>query len=228
MTEHRSFPPPDQADARFDAVVRRGRALRRRRQIGAGAGAGGVLALAAVAVIVATGGSGGDPDSGVVADSPTTTTTTTTTTLPPADPQITLEQVDGVIVVGVSDDDAAGTSSIPARQCVTLRLVDGEGPAVSEATGCTDEVAADAIRVLYPSGGVEIGCAATVVNGPGAEPVVETPLSSTFRFQPDASVPVGDYTVEVTAVSGIGDGCAPSDTGEHEDVSTASLDLTVG
>ena len=69
-----SYPPVGDPD-RLDAIVRRGRSLRRRRQLGAaGAGAGGALAVVAVAVLVVGGGS--DMPDQMVADDPTTSSTT--------------------------------------------------------------------------------------------------------------------------------------------------------
>ena len=60
VADRRKFPSLDDP-TRFDAIVGRGRALRRRRQLGVGAGAGGGVAAVALAVVMVT-GSGGAGD----------------------------------------------------------------------------------------------------------------------------------------------------------------------
>lgn len=210
MAEH-SFPPLGDPD-RFDQIVRRGRFLRRRRHAGIGAGAGGGVAAVALAVLLVS-GAGTPSTPQVVADdgpSDTTTTTTTTTTIPAPPPDRLVAEVDttgGVITVAVTDP--ARPVSGAARQCVSVTLTGASGD-TAEATGCDDIPAVDGIVTveLPNTGGVLIGCAAVVEREP-AGPGADTELvSTTFELTPPSDLTPGDYTVEVSATSGVGDGCA--------------------
>lgn len=225
MAERRKFPPLDDP-ARFDAIVGRGRRLRRRRQIGVGAGAGGSVAAVALAVVLVTGnGGGGDRiRHDIVADDDQleaveTTTTTTTTTVPAALPsEFTAQvEVDGDELV-VTLTDPAQPASGDSKQCVYLTL---EG-----STGATEVVACDnmapavdgEIPVEVPNTDALIGCAATL---DPARPVPEEtePKSTTFRMTVPSDLAPGEYSVTVSATSGIGDGCAG--TGDEAEPGTA-------
>ena len=227
-----SYPPVGDPD-RLDAIVRRGRSLRRRRQLGAaGAGAGGALAVVAVAVLVVGGGSG-TPDQ-MVADDPTTssTTTTTTTTVPTAPATMTVELLAGPpLQVRVDDpaqplgdgtqqcllasayDPAAAEGALPVAQgwnCAGGSSGDGQADVVLESTtdiGAGADLGAEVGPDLGTGSQVEIGCPAAIYN----EPVDSTgtqPGATTFSISAP-SLPAGQYRVRVEAVSGIGDGCAP-------------------
>lgn len=227
-----SYPPVGDPD-RLDAIVRRGRSLRRRRQLGAaGAGAGGALAVVAVAVLVVGGGSG-TPDQ-MVADDPTTssTTTTTTTTVPTAPATMTVELLAGPpLQVRVDDpaqplgdgtqqcllasayDPAAAGGALPVAQgwnCARGTSDDGQADVVLESTtdiGAGADQGAGVGPDLGTGSQVEIGCPAAIYN----EPVDSTgtqPGATTFSISAP-SLPAGQYRVRVEAVSGIGDGCPP-------------------
>lgn len=228
-----SYPPVGDPD-RLDAIVRRGRSLRRRRQLGAaGAGAGGALAVVAVVAVLVVGGGSGTPDQ-MVADDPTTssTTTTTTTTVPTAPPVMTVELLAGPpLQVKVDDpaqplgdgtqqcllasayDPAAAEGALPVAQgwnCARGTSDDGQADVVLESTtdiGAGADQGAGVGPDLGTGSQVEIGCPAAIYN----EPVDSTgtqPGVTTFSISAP-SLPAGQYRVRVEAVSGIGDGCAP-------------------
>lgn len=236
--------PPVGDDERFDAIVSRGRHLRRRRQLGLGAaGAGGAVAAAVLAVVVFTAlpSSGGDPviaDQDDTATTTTVTTTTTTTAAPTTDGttiQIDADQRPVRVVVADPVQPVATGTDPPAHQCVVATLTDAAGAPVGEATACRDATEPDApVQVtLTPigaggaqidpggaqvdPGGAQIGCAATAER---LDPVERTtvPATSTFLVGPPASLAAGTYTLTVEAVSGIGDGCpGPSSPESNED-----------
>lgn len=250
----RSYPPVGDPD-RLDSILQRGRSLRRRRQlVASGAGAGGALAVALVAVLV-LGGSGGDPDDAqVVADDDTTTTTApTTSTTVAADPGMTVELLDGPARIRVEDPaqpDGDGT-----QQCLWVRVLDpsGSGVAIAEGTQCAPGLSGggSAALALVPTTSsesgtgpdaevgpgpdlgqgtpVEVGCAAAVTR-PATEAVNGTatrPGTTTFTLSAPELAP-GAYTVEVVAVSGIGDGCPPEQEGlERENEAEATGTLTL-
>jgi hypothetical protein len=214
----------------------RGRSLRRRRQLGvAASGAGGALAVALVAVLLVGGSGSDDQNERIVADDPTTTVaTTTSTTAPPAEMRV--ELVPGppaaIRVVDPAQPAAEGT-----EQCLTvsIRALDApsDAAAVAEGTMCAPGVSSDGVTDLAlvlttssesGSGPVEIGCAPSVERpAPAAVASTETrPGSTTFVISaPD--LPPAEYQVVVSAVSGIGDGCAPQQAGfERENVADGS------
>jgi hypothetical protein len=210
----RSFPPVDDP-ARFDRIVQRGRALRRRRQLGVGAGAGSGVAAMALAVVLITGN--GSTSDQVVADGDrrpqvevtSTTTTTTTPPSPPTELTVELDADPGAITVVITDP--AAPVSEDSRQCITVSL-EGETGDTAEAYVCDDVPAVDGtIDVdLQSTGGVLINCAASMTRPPPDQPAeYDTELRrSTFTMTPPAGLAAGDYTVSVGATSGIGDGCA--------------------
>jgi hypothetical protein len=242
-----SYPPVGDPN-RLDAIVQRGRAMQRRRQYGAaGAGAGGALAVVLVAVLVFGGGSGEDDQ--LLADDGTTTTETTTTTTAPA-PEMTVELVQGPPAQIVVDDPAQPVGE-GTQQCLTVAAyepdttpADGALP-VAEGTVCAPGLSANGVSdlALVPTTsseagpGVDIGetpdlgtdrteinCAASVVR-PAADAVASTetqPGVTTFTISAPDLAP-GQYRMVVSAVSGIGDGCAPEQDGlEREHVAETS------
>ena len=247
MAERRKFPSLDDP-TRFDAIVGRGRALRRRRQLGVGAGAGGGVAAVALAVVMVT-GSGGTGDRiqrDIVADDDKVeaveTTTTTTTTVAPAPPPT--EFVAAVRTEGdqitVELIDPAQPASEEARQCVLVTLEGAAG--ATEAYSCDDVPAVDGVTPvdLPNTDGVLIGCAGQTLNPEGLPPVeYETELASTtFSMKVPSDLAPGEYTVRVDATSGIGDGCAgtgdeaapgaPAAAGAAEYTASATATITVG
>lgn len=241
-----SYPPVGDPN-RLDAIVQRGRLLQRRRQYGAvGAGAGGALAVVLVAVLVFGGGSGQD-DQLLADDGTTTTETTTTTTTAPA-PEMAVELVQGPPARIVVDDPAQPVGD-ESQQCLTVAAyepdttpADGALP-VAEGTVCapgqsgngqadlalvptTSSEAGPGAEVTPDLGGsrTEINCAASVVR-PAADAVASTetrPGVTTFTISAPDLAP-GQYRMVVSAVSGIGDGCAPEQEGlERENVAETS------
>lgn len=247
-----SYPPvgdPNRLDA---IVQRGRSLQRRRQYGAAGAGAGGALAVVLVAVLVFGGSSGGrssDNDQ-LLADDGTTTTveTTTTTTTAPA-PEMTVELVQGPPAQIVVDDPAQPVGE-GTQQCLTVAAyepdttpADGALP-VAEGTVCAPGLSTDGQADLAlvpstsseagpgvdlggtpdPSGGrTEINCAASVVQpAPDAVASTETrPGRTAFTISAPDLAP-GQYRMEVSAVSGIGDGCAPEQEGQRENVATTS------
>jgi hypothetical protein len=251
------YPPVGDPD-RLSSIVQRGRSLRRRRQLGtAGAGMGGALAVVAVAVF-AFGGGSDTTDQLVADDATTTsitsTTTTTTTSVAPATMTVQLlagppaqirvddpeqpvgENTQQCVTVGVFDSSTtAGDGSFPVAEgtmCAPGLSTDGTAdlallPTTSSETG-TDQ-GAEVGTDLGTGSRTEIGCAASVVR-PVPEDVAGTqtqPGVTTFTVSaPD--LPPAEYRVVVSAVSGIGDGCAPEQTGlerEHVAETAAVVDL---
>ena len=239
------YPPVGDPD-RLDSILQRGRSLRRRRQLGtAGAGMGGALAVVAVAVFAFGGGS--ETSEQLAADATTTTSV--------APPRMTVELLDGPARIRVVDpEQPAGENT---RQCVTVGVFDASTTAsdgsfpVAEGTTCapgpSTDGAADLALVLTTSSeagtdqGAEVGtdlgtgspteiiCAASVVR-PAPEDIASTqtqPGATTFTLSaPD--LPPAEYRVVVSAVSGLGDGCAPEQNGyERENVEDADGVLTL-
>lgn len=242
-----SFPPVGDPD-RLDAIVRRGRSLRRRRQLGtAGAGVGGTLAVV-LAVVLVLGGGGGTTDPNIVANDPTssTTTTTTTTTTPQMPPELTVSVNAGPPATILVEDPAQPVGDT-TKQCVTVTvfgpLVEGVDPAdqpvAGEGTQCAAGLSMNGSAVLdirsataaapgeiqidpVPGGAPDlIGCAA-VIERPPLEDVTSdavAPGRSTFRISAPDLTP-GEYRLEVSAVSGLGDGCYPEQPGFERENST--------
>jgi len=219
-----SFPPLGD-ESRFDAIVHRGRLLRRRRRAGVSAGAGSAVAAAVVAVVLLTGTSpsGGDP---VIADRDDVPAESTTTTTEPAPPstglQVEIVSADEHGIEVTVDDPArpvARPEDEPAKQCVALQILDENGNVVAEGYPCADPAVpggtATSELTWIPPGGAQIGCAAIAVRVDAVERTTE-PASSTFEIAPPDDLPVGTYSVEVTALSGIGDGCPGTTDGTTE------------
>ncbi len=229
-----SYPPVGSPD-RYDMIVQRGRALRRRRRYTLGAGAGGtVVAIALAVVFVTSGGDGGDDlnateVAGETTIATTTTTTTTTTTLPPSVGDVTVAIDPATRTVTVSDLTLPVSEA--SRQCLHLGLRSPDDQLVAELHQCNyyEIPAPGAISLdLLPAEGTEISCA-TNVERPLSPPVGAAEFISTFVYGV-AEIPPGEYSLTAGATSGIGDGCAyAEDTsiGFVEDVNfeTATIEI---
>jgi len=247
MSDHRppSFPPLGD-DSRFEAIVTRGRALRRRRQLGVGAGAGGAMvALVLVAVLVTAGApaSSGDPVFADQDDTTASSTTTVSTTTTPDSSETTavagaealqaqVEVADGAgagaaapLTVTVEDParPVAQPDDEPAHLCVSVSISDASGRTAANGHACTtgDSPTGETVMVeltRIEPGGVELlPCAAGAVRLDEAVERSTEPASAAFDLVPPVDLPSGTYSVEVTAVSGIGDGCpGPSADGSTE------------
>lgn len=214
--------PPVGAPDRYDMIVQRGRALRRRRQYTLGAGAGGtVVALAlAVAFVTGVGNSNDVVRSELADDGPTTESTTTTV--------IALEQI--AVVIDDGNDPAPIVLTDPefpvildAQQCAQITLRDAEtGLAVAEGRGCRYADATSNVGhvdvPLRAANGVEIGCATTEtrVDEAALAEYTTAEVSTSYSYTIEESLPSGEYELEVSATSGLGDGCAGSEAGTTE------------
>lgn len=207
-TTQRSFPAPEDAAARYDAVLRRGRRLRRRRRLARGAGAGGTLLAGALAVALVMDGS----HSEVRTADPAT----------PAQFMSVHTEVsdDGVLTVTVQDPSFPDDPR--AQQCVTVSLSPEDGPPSATAEG--QDCGPDDGVVDWPvtaSGGVLLSCAATQDATDPSPPHVKRTRAETGRFRlplPVDELPPGRYRLTVLAVSGIGDGCDPTAPNELETI----------
>lgn len=221
-----SYPPVGDPD-RYDMIVQRGRALRRRRRYSLGAGAGGTVVALAVAVVLITGGnSGNDVDATEMAADPTTTTTTevTTTAVPAVVTSPYKEgEVGGALTpsAGTIDvDDPAAPVSVDTQQCVQLMLTTTDGAPVAEGRGCAypENAEGPVVIDLVPSE-VQIGCPQVGITRGEPSSGVDQPFSSSFTYRADPSIDPGTYELHVEIVSGVGDGCAGPVEGSTEDES---------
>lgn len=225
--------PPAGDPNRFDAIVERGTALRRRRR-GTAIGAMGsfvvVIGLAAVLIV----GRPGPASSSVVADGPgvgSADTTSSTTTAPSTEMSVEVTDDGDRIVVTV--DDPMQPVSEYSRQCVHASLFPVENPAaldpVAEGSICdlypgvTEQTDSNEL-LLVPTTSVVIGCAA-VGHGSLPEPIRTAPRSSEVQLSTGDVAP-GTYRLVVTASSGIGDGCLP-DPQPNERRTTAASTIVV-
>lgn len=245
VADRRKFPSLDDP-TRFDAIVGRGRALRRRRQLGVGAGAGGGVAAVALAVVMVT-GSGGAGDRlqhDIVADDDkveAVETTTTTTTAPPALPTEFVAQVetDGDELT-IELIDPAQPDSENSKQCVMVTL-DGGAAGATERWACDNEAPpVDGVTTvdLPNTGGTLVGCPGSLNRD--VEPIGDTTRtkSTTFSMKVPADLAPGEYSVTVDATSGVGDGCAgtgdeaapgaPAAAGAAEYQASDEATITVG
>lgn len=231
--------PPVGDDARYDRIVARGRSLRRRRQLTGVAGAGGALAVVALVATMAV-SLGSDPSSDAeetFAEPPTTSTTTTT--LPD---ELTIDVLDAspLQIVVTDPEQPVGVGVEESEQCLGVVVyadeatMDSGGFATHEGWACgkgDGDAAAVPLRVteIDPTapelGGANVGpCGVTISN---SEPETSgTALGkTTFTL---TTLPAGSHWVELSVVSGIGDGCAPEqDPYERENIQTLSTAITV-
>jgi hypothetical protein len=164
MSAPTHFPPTSDPDARYDAVVRRGRELRRRRRLATTAGAGGgiaagILALALIAGSL-TGNGGGDELATTATDgsaevAPTVLSPSEATGDPtglsrsegaPAevptvaiegdDMQVGAPRVDGDVLTVVVVDPAQPLD-VRSRICVLVTMTSTDGQPGAEGTACT-------------------------------------------------------------------------------------------
>lgn len=229
----RSYPPVGDP-TRLDAIMHEGRTLRRRRRLGAaGAGAGGTLAVVLAVAVVLGGPGGGSANPEVVADDPTSTTSTTSTTVAPMPDEMTVTIASGPPATIVVEDPAQPVGAT-SRQCVTVALYlpapddatgaptsfVGEGTSCAPGASLNGEAVVDITPASVDLGSPQIGCASSLDNPPpaGASSDTATPGRTTFRISAPEVAP-GDYSIGVSAVSGLGDGCAPEQSGfEHENI----------
>lgn len=225
-----SFPPPSRPEQRYDAVVARGERLRRRERNRRVLATSGVAAVAVLAIgigVLATRGGASDVDP--VAS---TTTTTTSTTAPVSEVLVVTASVeDDTIAVDV-DDSSVPTGDLTLA-CVHVRL-QPEGPAqmaVATGSACWYPTDGDGVidAPLLPSNGVDVGCSVSVAHPDDAAPppTGTGPLNRSFRFTLPADLPTGSYIAEVTGVTGIGDGCPPSNVGELEESTNAKVSIEI-
>ena len=221
-----SFPPVGAPD-RYDMIVQRGRALRRRRRYTLGAGAGGTVVALAVAVVLVTNGGPEEPTITELADKGTTTTeaivtadegtATTTSTVPmPDEMTVTIDAATSTVLV----QDPKQPVHDDAKQCLYLQLTDPAGNFVAEGSGCNTGTGPVEIPLNPP--GVELGDACTLEPYDPAE-LAALPTggaSSDFVYRIDPEISAGEYEMTANAVSGLTDGCADTNdrTFERENV----------
>ena len=195
-----SYPPVGSPD-RYDMIVQRGRALRRRRRYTLGAGAGGTVVALALAVVFVTGGGAGDEVHTDLAEDPTTTTEATTSTTTTVPPQVSL-RVDTTTSPGeVVVSDLEFPLVTDAQQCVLLTLRSpSTGTAVAGAWQCryVEAPASDEqrdIKLPLAEDGLEIECAKSETRIDENELVdpVTAAVSTTFAYDIDDRVPAGEY-----------------------------------
>lgn len=241
--------PPVGDDARYDRIVARGRSLQRRRQLTRVAGAGGALAVVALVAAMAV-SVGSTSDDAVVADTPTTAAPTTTVEPAPEQGSLSIDVPDAsplqIVVTDLAQPVGPGT-----QQCLNISVYQSEAAmqngalATHEGSECEKE-SGGARRVELPvvaegsateGGGVDLG-EGTSVDGTNVGPCA----SQISNIEPETSgtsvgettfvvtdLPSGSYWVELSAVSGIGDGCPDEQAPyERENIETVSRTITVG
>lgn len=226
------FPPVGSPD-RYDMIVQRGRALRRRRRYTLGAGAGGTVVALAVAVVLISSNGSSDVTSAEFADgSPATTgVTTTSSTLPPVPTVMGVRIETGTSPATITVEDPAQPVSDESRQCVLLTLSSADDDVVAEGWGCNDPLTPSGLVSvqLLATDGVAIGCARQESRLDPAD-YEDTPtevVSTSFTYQTDSSLPKGDYELTASATSGIGDGCVGSVPGSTEIEASAEASAMV-
>ncbi len=232
-----SFPPPTDAAARYDAVVRRGHVLRRRQRLARGAVASGAALALVLVVVLAAGAMGGSDGGGTRRQDVVTgpvVTDTTPTTIDPDKLLVTATAVgDGAVEVHVTDPTmpiADGT-----QMCVNVRVdPDRSKDPIPKLDGracwTLGPDAATTASELVPLDGAYVGCAATATKSDTVPPTEGVATHEhDFRFTLPAGVAPGTYVVTATGVSGVGDGCDPvGQPGEIEKSDNATTKLTVG
>lgn len=222
---------------RFDEIVTRGSAMRRRRRFLSATGAG-VTGLACLALVVGLGMNvGSKADRSVVADRGTTSsqsanaaeTNNTVTSHDPIPAFLSVEPSDSELTIQLNDQrtavpadpDATLPSSLFSQQCVTVTLADKSDTTVAEGTACRQIGASfgdeNAIRVeLNRTDGVSVGCAAVAERLENPLTLRFEPIGTTFVAALPADLPPGTYTATVIGVSGFGDGCDGGSTQVEE------------
>jgi len=238
MTKDIHFPPPSRPDARFDAIVDRGRSIRRkdrmRRALVTAGTAALVLLVIGVGVIGATRGDRRvDP-------------VTPPTTAPSTEMEVTATAEHDAVVVDVDDPRAAAGDGTGA--CVLVRIQpDGEARvAPSEAYACWNPtVGSDATVVAMSPATAEVGCATTLERDPtddrsatteasGTAPGTAAPpsgptgeLHHTFRFTLPTGLPAGTYVAEVQGTTGPGEPCPTAElpAGAHRASDSTAVEV---
>ena len=203
-----SFPPVGSPD-RYDMIVQRGRALRRRRRYTLGAGAGGTVVALAVAVVLITNGGSDDANATEFASDGTTTTEAvveTTTSVPmPETMTVTVDPDTSTILV----QDPAQPVHDDAKQCVYLRLTQPDGTFVAEGSNCNASPdPGRACRSIPRASRSAAACQLNRYEQSELQTEETAPASSTFLYELDPSLNGGPYELTVSAVSGLTDGCA--------------------
>ncbi|MCX6523647.1 MAG: hypothetical protein NTX58_02610 [Actinobacteria bacterium] len=223
-------------DARFDAIVKRGTAMRRGRNTKRAAtfGSLGIMA-AAIAVFALVDTSEPSQASQVFADSAEVAPTTAPTRAlsEPGPLSLSIEQTPSGATITLLDPSAAVAvaGEPPAQQCVTVTLraagSGATGEVLAEGFTCSGGSGAAAVTevpLIAAVDGVQVGCAATAIRT-DATPDLSEPLDSTFAVSLPAGMNSGNYQITAEAVSGLGDGCAGSAEGSSESEHSA---LAVG
>ena len=223
MTKDTHFPPPSRPDARFDAIVDRGRSIRRKDRMRRALVTAGTVALVLLVIGVGViGATRGDRRVDPVA--PTTTEAST-------EMEVAATVEDDAVVVDVDDPRAAAGDSTGA--CVLVRIQpDGRAHvAISEAYACWNPTLGSAATVVAMSPATaEVGCATTLERDPaddgsptteasGTDPSGNVPgtaappsgptgeLHHTFRFTLPTGLTAGTYVAEVQGATGPGEPC---------------------
>lgn len=135
------------------------------------------------------------------------------------------EGTGGRLTLTVADPATPGAAGSTARHCVLVTVTGANGSV--EGYGCHDATDGSTSNIaLSAPGRPSVGCAATASRSPrSATGTADT--SSTFTLEPGFALGPGTYSVDVTATTGLGDGCAPADDGGAEHVGGVAAALTV-
>ena len=214
-------------DARFDAIVKRGTAMRRGRNTKRAATFGSLGIMAAgIAIFALVDTSQPSQASQVFADSAQVAPTTTPTRAlsEPGPLSLSIEQTPSGATIILLDPSAAVAvaGEPPAQQCVTVTLraagSGATGKVLAEGFTCSGGggvAAVTEVPLIAAVDGVQVGCAATAIRT-DATPDLSEPLDSTFAVSLPAGMNSGNYQITAEAVSGLGDGCAGSAEGSTE------------
>lgn len=239
MTRGTHFPPPSRPEDRFDAVLDRGRLIRRRDRMRKALVTVGtavvVLLVIGIGVIGAT--RGGDRTVDPVGPS---TSDPTATSVPSTEMRISVQVDDGAVEVDVDDPRAAAGDATDA--CVLVRLQpDAHSEiATAEAYVCWNPAAGDAptvaplVRVQ-----AEVGCATAIERDPAEEasgpttsstspPMTTDELHHSFRFPLPSGLDAGTYVAEVVGATGPGEPCPTAELPPGAHRATASVPVTPG
>lgn len=243
MTKDTHFPPPSRPDARFDAIVDRGRSIRRKDRMRRALVTAGTVALVLLVIGVGViGATRGDRRVDPV---------TPPTTAPSTEMEVTATAEDDAVVVDVDDPRAAAGDGTGA--CVLIRIQpDGKARvAISEAYACWNPTLGSAATVVAMSPATaEVGCATTLErdptddgsattepsgtgpsgNGPGTAAPPSGPtgeLHHTFRFTLPTGLPAGTYVAEVQGTTGPGEPCPTAElpAGAHRASDSTAVEV---
>ncbi len=227
------YPPVGEPD-RYDMIVQRGRALRRRRRYTLGAGAGGTAVALAIAVVLITNGGSDDANATELAEGTpttavsaagegTTTSISESTTSAPMPPEmtVTIQPEKSTVLV----QDPAQPVHDESEQCVYLRLTTPDDAFVAEGSACNTNPGP--VEIVMST--AELGQACSLErHEPGelaALPVGEA--SYEFPYRLDATIAPGTYQLSAQSVSGVTDGCADTDDPVHERENVGTAEVTI-